>query len=134
LSYTTFECTNLQLSSTTIAAGDSLEISVDVANTGDRGGDEVVQLYLRDDVASVEEPVKALKGFKRVGFRAGDKRTITFKIGPEAMAIYDRQMRRVVQPGTFTVYVGTNSDSVLSAHFDVTGDTLVLAAATPRFR
>jgi beta-glucosidase len=134
LSYTTFEYTNLTLSSTTIAAGDSLAISVDVANTGDRGGDEVVQLYLRDDVASVEEPVKALKAFKRVGFRAGDKRTITFRIGPDAMALYDRQMRRVVEPGTFTVYVGTNSDSVLSAHFEVTGDTLVLAPPTPRFR
>lgn len=134
LSYTTFEYTNLRLSSTTLRTGDSLEVSVDVRNTGDRGGDEVVQLYLRDDVASVEEPVRALKAFKRVGFRAGDMRTITFRIGPEAMGLYDREMRRVVEPGTFTVYAGTNSDAVRSARFEVTGDTLVLAPAPPRFR
>jgi beta-glucosidase len=134
LSYTTFAYSNLRLSSATIAAGDSLEVSVDVRNSGDRGGDEVVQLYVRDDVATVEEPVKRLVGFQRIASRAGDTRTVTFRIRPESLALYDRQMRRVVEPGTFTVYVGTNSDDVLTAHFTVTGDVLVLAPAPTRFR
>jgi beta-glucosidase len=134
LSYTTFAYSNLRLSSATIVAGDSLEVSVDVRNSGDRGGDEVVQLYVRDDVATVEEPVKRLVGFQRIASRAGDTRTVTFRIRPELLALYDRQMRRVVEPGTFTVYVGTNSDDVLTAHFAVTGEVLVLAPAPPRFR
>ena len=134
LSYTTFAYSNLRLSSTKIAAGDSLDVSVDVRNSGDRGGDEVVQLYIRDDVASVEEPVKRLAGFRRIALRGGDARTVTFRIGPESLALYDRQMRRVVEPGTFTVYAGTSSDDVLAAQFEVTGGVLVLAPATPRFR
>jgi beta-glucosidase len=134
LSYTTFAYSNLRLSSPKIAAGDSLEVSVDVRNSGDRGGEEVVQLYVRDDVASVEEPVKRLVGFQRIASRAGDTRTVTFRIGPESLALYDRQMRRVVEPGTFTVYAGTSSDDVLTSHFEVTGNVLVLAPAPPRFR
>ncbi len=134
LSYTTFAYSNLRLSATKITAGDSLDVSVDVRNSGDRGGEEVIQLYVRDDVASVEEPVKRLVGFRRIAFRAGDVRTVTFRIGPESLALYDRQMRRVVEPGTFTVYVGTNSDDVLTSRFEVTGDVLVLAPAPPRFR
>ena len=134
LSYTTFAYSNLRLSAATIAAGDSLEVSVDVRNSGDRGGEEVVQLYVRDDVASVEEPVKRLVGFQRIVSRSGDTRTVTFRIRPESLSLYDRQMRRVVEPGTFTVYVGTSSDDVLTAHFAVTGDVLVLAPAPTRFR
>jgi beta-glucosidase len=134
LSYTTFAYSNLRLSSSKIAAGDSLEVSVDVRNSGDRGGEEVVQLYVRDDVASVEEPVKRLVGFQRIASRAGDTRTVTFRIAPESLALYDRQMRRVVEPGTFTVYAGTSSDDVLTSHFEVTGNVLVLAPAPPRFR
>jgi beta-glucosidase len=107
---------------------------VDVTNSGDRGGEEVVQLYVRDDVATVEEPVKRLVGFQRIVSRSGDMRTVTFRIRPESLALYDRQMRRVVEPGTFTVYVGTNSDDVMTAHFTVTGEVLVLAPAPTRFR
>jgi beta-glucosidase len=133
LSYTTFAYSNLRVSSPRIQARDSVAVSVDVRNSGDRTGDEVVQLYIRDSVASVEEPIKALKGFQRISVRPGETRTITFWIGAEALALYDRQMRRVVEPGIFTVYAGTNSDNVLAAHLEVTGDTLVLAPAPPRF-
>src|SRR3954471_6793527 len=134
LSYTSFAYSNLRVSSPTIRAGDSLTVSVDVRNTGDRIGDEVVQLYVRDSVASVEEPVKALRGFRRVTLQPGETRTVTFKLGPEALSLYDRQLRRVVEPGMFTVFAGTNSADVIAAHFEVTGDTLVLAPPTPRFR
>jgi beta-glucosidase len=134
LSYTTFEYTRLRLSSPRIGAGDSLEISVDVRNTGDRAGEEVVQLYVRDDVASVAQPVRALKAFRRVTLRPGETQTVTFRLGPSSFALYDRQMRQVVEPGTFTVYVGTDSNAALSSRFEFTGSTLVLAPSTPRFR
>ena len=134
LSYTTFEYNRLRLSSPRIGGRDSLEVSVDVRNTGDRAGDEVVQLYVRDDVASVAQPVRALKAFRRVTLRPGETRTVTFKLGPSSFALYDRQMRQVVEPGTFTVYVGTDSNAALSSRFEFTGSTLVLASSTPRFR
>jgi beta-glucosidase len=134
LSYTTFTYSNLRLSAPAIRAADSVVISVDVKNSGDRAGDEVAQLYIRDDVASVAQPVKALKAFRRVTLKPGETRAVTFTIGREALALYDRQMRRVVEPGTFTVFVGTNSEDVLRTRFAVTGDTLVLAPPTPRFR
>jgi beta-glucosidase len=134
LSYTTFAYSNLRLSASIIRARDPLTVSVDVRNSGDRAGDEVVQLYIRDDVASVEEPVKSLKGFRRITLQPGETRTVTFKLGPEALSLYDSRMRRVVEPGSFTVFVGTNSDDVITTRFDVTGNTLVLAPSTPRFR
>ena len=134
LSYTTFAYSNLRLSAAKIPAGGSVTVSVDVRNSGDRVGDEVVQLYVRDDVASVAEPLKALKGLRRVALQPGESRTVMFKLGPDALALYDRQMRHVVEPGTFTAFVGTSSDDVLRTQFEVTGDTLVLAPPTPRFR
>ena len=134
LSYTTFEYSNLRLSAQKIGPADSLEVSVDLRNSGDRAGDEVVQVYVRDDVASVAEPVRALKAFRRITLQPGEARTVSFKLGPDSFSLYDRQMRRVVEPGTFTVYAGGNSNAALSTRFEFTGDTLVLAPATPRFR
>jgi beta-glucosidase len=134
LSYTTFAYSNLRLSSQSISSRDSLVLTVDVRNTGDRAGGEVVQVYLRDDVASVAQPVRALKAFRRVTLDPGQTQSVTFKLGPESFALYDRQMRRVVEPGTFTLYVGTNSNAQLSERFEFTGNTLVLAPSTPRFR
>jgi len=133
LSYTTFSYSNLRVSAPRINAGDSLTVSVDVRNNGDRAGDEVVQLYLRDDVASVAEPVRNLKGFRRINLKPGETRTVAFRLGADAFALYDRQMRRVVEPGTFTIFVGTNSDADASSRVEVSGDTLVLAPPTPRF-
>ncbi len=134
LSYTTFAYSNLRFSAQTIGGRDSLGVTVDVRNTGDRAGDEVVQVYLRDDVASVAQPVRALKAFRRVTLGPGEMQTVAFKLGPDAFALYDREMRRVVEPGTFTVYVGTDSNAQLSERFEFTGSTLVLAPSTPRFR
>jgi beta-glucosidase len=134
LSYTTFTYSNLRLSSPTIRAGDSLAVSLEVRNAGDRTGDEVVQLYTRDNVATVEEPIKALKGARRVTLQPGETRTVTFKLGPDAFALYDREMRRVVEPGAFTIFAGTNSVDVSSVPLQVTGDIFVLAPSTPRMR
>lgn len=134
LSYTTFAYSNLRLSSSRIRAGDPVTVSVDVKNTGDQAGDEVVQLYVRDSIASVEEPVKSLKGARRVSLQPGESRTVVFRLEPEAMSLYDRQMRRVVEPGIFRIYTGTNSNDLISTKLQVTGDTFVLARSTPRFR
>ncbi|HJP60758.1 MAG TPA: glycoside hydrolase family 3 N-terminal domain-containing protein [Gemmatimonadaceae bacterium] len=134
LSYTTFAYSNLRLSAPSIRAGNAVTVSVDVRNTGDRPGDEVVQLYIRDDVASVAEPVKELKGFRRITLPAGESRTVTFRLTPDAFALYDHGMRRVIEPGTFTIYVGTNSVDVISAPLELTGNTVVLEPSTPRMR
>ena len=109
-------------------------VSLEVRNTGDRTGDEVVQLYIRDDVASVEEPIKELKGARRVTLQPSETRTVTFVLKPDAFALYDHEMRRVVEPGTFTIFAGTNSVDVTSLPLQVTGDVLVLAPSTPRMR
>jgi beta-glucosidase len=134
LSYTTFAYSNLRLSSSSIRAGEPVTVSVDVRNSGDRAGDEVVQLYLRDSVASVEEPIKSLRGARRVTLQPGEMRTVVFKLEPAAMSLYDRQMRRVIEPGIFNVYAGTNSSDLITAKLQVTGSVFVLAPSTPRFR
>jgi beta-glucosidase len=120
LSYTTFKLSNLQLSAQSILPDGRLTVSVDVENTGARAGDEVVQLYLRDVVASVERPVAELKGFERVSLRAGERRRVTFTLTPAELGFYDRSMRFRVEPGAFKLTVGTSSVGGLEATFDVT--------------
>jgi beta-glucosidase len=93
-----------------------------------------VQLYLRDDVASVARPVKQLIRFHRVHIRAGASETVSFSLGAEDLSFYDLQMRRVVDPGGFTLFAGTSSADTRESHFVVTGDTLVLEPATPRMQ
>jgi beta-glucosidase len=134
LSYTTFGYSNLRVSRPTLRGSDSLTVVVDVANTGGRAGTEVVQLYLRDDAASVTRPVRELRGFRRVTLQPGARQTLTFRLGPDDLAMYDRDMRRVVEPGGFTVWAGGSSAATLEAHFSVTGGIVVLAPAPPRFR
>jgi len=134
LSYTSFAYDSLRLSAEVISAGDSIGVSVRVTNTGPRVGDEVVQLYLRDDVASVTRPVRSLRRFARVPLAPGEARVVDFTLRPDDVAFYDLGMRRVVEPGSFTVFVGGSSVAGLTSTFHVTGDTLVLAAPPPRFR
>ena len=105
---------------------------VDVRNTGDRAGDEVVQLYRPRQRCERRRAGESAEGIsRRVTLQPGETRTVTFKLGPDAMSLYDRQMRRVVEPGTFTVFAGTNSSDVIATRFEVTGDAFVLAPPTP---
>ena len=134
LSYTRFEYGNLRLSPGTLSAGDSVVVSIDVTNSGGRPGDDVVQLYLRDDAASVTRPVRSLKGFHRLTLQPGERQTVTFKLRPDDLSLYDLTMRKVVEPGSFTVFVGGNSTGGVEGRFEVTGDTLQLAPAPPRPR
>ncbi len=119
LSYTTFSYDRLRLSAARIRAADSIIVSVDVTNTGSRSGDEVVQLYLRDDVASVTRPVKALRGFRRITPAPGERRRVTFTLDRHDFEFWGPGMKPIVEPGWFTVYVGTSSADVLEARFEV---------------
>jgi beta-glucosidase len=119
LSYTTFAYGNPRLSATRIRATDSITVSAEVTNTGRVTGDEVVQLYLRDDVASITRPVKELRGFRRITLQPGESRTVVFVLRPDDLAFYGPDLRRIVEPGTFTVFVGTSSEAVREAHFEL---------------
>jgi len=119
LSYTRFRIADLQLSARSIGPNGRLTASVEVENVGRRAGDEVVQLYVRDMAASVTRPVKELRGFERVTLRPGEKRRIEFALAPEHLGFYNRDMRFVVEPGAFKVFVGNNSVDVIEASFDV---------------
>jgi beta-glucosidase len=119
LSYATFRYGAVRLSAAEIAPADSLTVTVAVTNTGARAADEVVQVYVRDEVASVTRPVRALAGFRRVSLRQGETRTVRFTIGPEQLGLYDAAMRWVVEPGRFTVYVGGSSADGVEASFVV---------------
>ena len=94
---------------------------MEVANTGSRTGAEVVQLYVRDDEASVTRPVIELKGFQRVTLKPGERRTLTFTLQSDDLALWNAQMKRVVEPGTFTISAGPNSVDLKSAKLTVTG-------------
>jgi beta-glucosidase len=105
----------------TIAVNQPARIEIDVANTGKRTGDEVVQLYVHDDQASVTRPVIALKRFQRVTLQPGERRTVIFTLDPDDLALWNADMKRVVEPGTFTISAGPNSVDLKSAKLTVTG-------------
>jgi beta-glucosidase len=119
LSYTTFKLSNLRLGAPRMRVADKLTVSVDVENTGTRAGDEVVQLYIRDVVATMTRPVKELKGFQRVTLQPGEKRRVDFTLTREHLSFWNRDMRFVVEPGEFRVMVGSNSRDVMEAKFEV---------------
>jgi beta-glucosidase len=121
LSYTSFDISAPRVVTPAIGANQAAQVDVDVANTGARAGDEVVQLYVRDDEASVTRPVLELKRFKRVTLAPGQKTTIRFELQPDDLALWNAQMKRVVEPGTFTIYAGPNSVDLKAAKLTVTG-------------
>ena len=120
LSYTTFTYNNLQLSKSSITTEGDLQVSVEVTNTGDIAGEEVVQLYINDMYSSVTTPKKTLKGFTRIALEAGETKTVTFTLGVNELAIWNREMKKVVEPGEFKVMVGGNLQDVLTETFKVT--------------
>jgi len=134
LSYTTFGYDEPRASATRIGPTDTLTVSVRLTNRGARTGTEVVQLYLRDDEASFTQPVRALRGFERVTLEPGAARDVQFTLDQDDFALLDEKLQRVVEPGTFTVFVGGSSDTTNEATFEVTtGSTLPRAgSAIPR--
>jgi beta-glucosidase len=123
LSYTTFDLRDLRLDRTVVATdGGWLTVSVDVVNTGERTGDEVIQLYARDEAATVARPVLELRGYRRVTLEPGACRTVTFRLAAEQFCYTGADLRRVVEPGTITLSVGTSSvDRPLMAPIELVG-------------
>ncbi|WP_428334778.1 glycoside hydrolase family 3 N-terminal domain-containing protein [Novosphingobium sp.] len=119
LSYTSFAVSAPRLVNPQIAVGDTAVLDVDVANTGARAGDEVVQIYIRDDVSSVPRPVLELRAFQRVTLRQGETRTLRFALPPDALAFWNIAMNFVVEPGTFTIFAGPASDMLKSTRLTV---------------
>jgi beta-glucosidase len=119
LSYTTFKMSAPRLQKSRIAVGESTKVEVDVTNTGTRQGDEVVQIYIRDDISSVTRPVLELKAFRRVTLAPGEKRTLTFDIKPSDLWFYNAAMVRVVEPGSFTIHAGPSSVELQSVQLMV---------------
>ncbi len=117
LSYTQFEYSDLKLSNNTISMDDTLLVSVYVKNIGEYPGEEVVQLYVRDPVATVTRPIKELKRFQKIKLSPGESKTVTFQLTKEDLFYYDINMDLTIEPGDFKIYVGTNSVDVLEANF-----------------
>ncbi len=106
LSYTSFDIAAPALDKSTIGVNGSVKVNVDVTNTGKRAGDEVVQLYVRGEQGSVTRPVLELKRFQRVTLQPGEKKTVTFELNPVDLSLWNVDMKRVVEPGTFTISSG----------------------------
>jgi beta-glucosidase len=119
LSYTSFDIAAPVLEKAEIGIAGTVKVSVDVTNTGTRAGDEVVQLYVRDEEASVTRPVLELKRFKRVTLAPGEKKTVAFELTPRDLSFYNVDMKRVVEPGTFTISSGPNSATLKSVKLTV---------------
>jgi beta-glucosidase len=121
LSYTTFSYSDLRLSPPRISPAGTLRASVTVTNTGTREGAEVVQIYVNDEVASVTRPVRQLAGFRRISLKPGEARTVEFPLTAKELGLYSRNMKFVVEPGKFRVFVGGSSVGGLETEFEVTG-------------
>jgi beta-glucosidase len=117
LSYTTFSYSQLALSATTLKPAENLIVSVTVKNTGNRSGEEIVQLYVRDEVANVTRPSRELKGFQKISLAPGESKRVHFVLTPENLKFYDRDMKWTVEPGRFSLYVGPNSAEGLETGF-----------------
>jgi beta-glucosidase len=120
LSYTRFAYDRLRLSAARIGPRDSIEARVRVTNTGARDGDDVVQLYVRDDIASFTRPSLRLRGFERIHLRRRERRELSFTLGPADFACLDADMLPVVEPGAFTIFAGGSSANLIEARFEVT--------------
>lgn len=119
LSYTTFQYTSSRLSADHIGPAGTTKAIVDVKNTGPVRGDEVVQLYIRDEVSSVTRPVKELRGFRRISVEPGETKSVEFSLGPDELSFLNRDMHRVVEPGTFRVMAGGNSKDLIETTLTV---------------
>lgn len=119
LSYTTFQYSDITLSSDRLTADGTLTASVTVTNTGNCDADEIVQMYIRDLVGSITRPVKELKGFERIHLKKGESKQVTFRITPDLLKFYDYDLQYVCEPGEFNVMIGPNSRDVKTKKFEL---------------
>lgn len=124
LSFTTFEFENLHIEPAEVKAGERVVVSLEVTNTGDRAGDEIVQLYLRHLDAPIPHPIKELKGFIRISLQPGKQQSVTYTLHANQLGYYDEGLRHVVRPGTVEVLIGNSSQHLpLAGRFEITGPT-----------
>jgi beta-glucosidase len=119
LSYTTFEYKNLKINKTAFSKGEKVEVSVDVTNSGNYDGKEVVQLYIHDEVASIVRPIKELKGFELVNLKKGETKTVHFTLTEKELGFYNNDSKYLVESGVFDVMVGWNSNEGLTSKFEL---------------
>lgn len=133
LSYTSFRYGAPRIGARTIGPADTLRVQVDVTNSGQRAGDEVVQLYVQDVVGSVTRPLKQLLGFRRLALRPGETSTVTFRVAARDLAFHDLSMRRVIEPGAYRVFVGGSSADTKEVDFflETPGGTNVSVSGCP---
>jgi beta-glucosidase len=112
LSYTQFEFSNLKLDAANYSKEDSIKVTVDIKNTGKYDGDEVVQLYVKDEVSSVTVYERQLRGFERVHLKVGETKSIQFDLSPNDLKLYDKNMNWIVEPGTFEIQIGNSSEQI----------------------
>ena len=112
MSYTSFQYSDLKIDKNQIKSGDSVQVSLTLTNTGKVAGEEIVQLYLRDKVASVVRPLKELKGFDKVGLAPGERKVIKFVINKDKLSFYNQKLEWVTEPGKFKVMIGASSDDI----------------------
>jgi beta-glucosidase len=112
LSYTTFSYSGLRFDKNNLPPGEGTVVHFRVKNTGMKDGDEVCQLYIRDELASLARPVKELKGFSRVELRAGEEKEVSFLITPEMLSMLDKELKPVIEPGTFRIMIGASSEDI----------------------
>jgi beta-glucosidase len=122
LSYTHFEYANLRISGESLTSRGELTVSVEVTNTGDRTGKEIVQLYIRDVIGSISRPMKELKGFEKISLAPGETQMVTFTIDEELLKFYNSDLDWVVEPGQFEVLVGPNARDLERLSFEYVGN------------
>ncbi|MBU2997985.1 glycoside hydrolase family 3 C-terminal domain-containing protein [Cellulophaga baltica] len=112
LSYTNFEYSDLEFSKNNIAPTEKIKVTCTVKNNGAVAGDEVVQMYIRDELASVSRPIKELKGFTRIYLKAGESQKVTFELGPNELSMLDKDLKRLVEAGDFRIMIGASSKDI----------------------
>jgi beta-glucosidase len=119
LTYTTFSYSAPRIDRTKISKTESVQVSVDITNTGKKTGEEVVQLYISDKVSTGIRPVKELKDFARISLSPGETKTVKFTITPDKLEYYNLNLEKVIEPGEFEVLVGPNSEDLKGVSFEV---------------
>jgi len=119
LSYTQFDYKNLKINKTAFSKGENVQVSIEITNSGNYDGKEVVQLYIHDEFASIVRPIKELKGFELVNLKKGETKTVTFTLTNKELGFYDNDGNYLVEPGTFKIMVGGSSDKGLESGFEL---------------
>ncbi len=119
LSYTNFDYSPIKMSAKTMSANGTIKASIDVKNTGNLDGEEIVQLYIQDVTASIVQPVRLLKAFNKIFLKAGETKTVEFTLSAKDLSFYSNDYKLILEPGTFNVFIGTNARDTQTSSFTI---------------